>query len=104
MNWHRIARRSAAGLALGLAGAAAHASLGGHAGYPHIPEPMVFDMVRPLGAQRGELEINTLAQRNLSGSGSRTEWAPEIEYAFMDGLAIEFELPFENSELKLRCP
>lgn len=66
---------------------------------PHIPEPMVFDMVRPLGAQRGELEINTLAQRNLSGSGSRTEWAPEIEYAFMDGLAIEFELPFENSEL-----
>ena len=29
--------------------------------YPVIPEPMVFDMMRPLGAARGELEVNALA-------------------------------------------
>lgn len=56
---------------------------------------MVFDMVRPLTAQRGELEVNTLAQVNLSGDKT-VEWAPEIEFAFADGLAIEFELPIEN--------
>lgn len=39
-----------------------------HAGdYPDVPEPMVFDMVRPLGARAGELEVNTLAQTRLSG-------------------------------------
>lgn len=27
---------------------------------PRIPEPMVFDLVRPLGAKRGEGEINVL--------------------------------------------
>jgi hypothetical protein len=64
--------------------------------YPHIPEPMVFDMVRPMGASRGELEINTLAQTNLSGRNRPVEWAPEIEYAFADGFAIELELPIEN--------
>ncbi|MGF7149359.1 hypothetical protein FHS96_003001 [Sphingomonas zeicaulis] len=71
--------------------------------YPDIPEPMVFDMMRPLGAKRGELEVNTLAQAPLSG-GDPIAWAPEIEYAFADGMAIEFELPFENrrlTELKL---
>ncbi|MET0336589.1 MAG: hypothetical protein ABW063_02395 [Caulobacter sp.] len=66
------------------------------AAYPHIPEPMVFDMVRPLGAARGELEINTLAQKDLSGRHDAVEWAPEIEIAFAQGMAIEFELPIEN--------
>lgn len=82
-----------------------------------IPEPMVFDLVRPLGARRGELEINTLAifpwravnrdlDRDPFGSGQTTrdlrgiEWAPEIEYAFADGWAVEFELPFEKSTLE----
>jgi hypothetical protein len=32
-------------------------------------------------------------------NGGTLEWAPEIEYAFADGLAIEFELPSENSKL-----
>ncbi|MDP2152726.1 MAG: hypothetical protein Q8J66_03595 [Methylotenera sp.] len=64
---------------------------------PHIPEPLLFDLVRPLGARKGELEVNTLAQRNVSGG--TLEWAPEIEYAFADGLAFEFELPSENSKL-----
>ena len=61
---------------------------------PHIPEPMLFDLVRPLGAAKGELEINTLVDHALRAG--HTEWAPEIEYAFLDGYAIELELPFQD--------
>jgi hypothetical protein len=64
---------------------------------PDIPEPMVFDMVRPLGAKQGELEANTLVQRNLSGPEQAVEWAPEIEYALFDGFAVEAELPIEGT-------
>ena len=70
-----------------------------HAAYPAIPEPMVFDMMRPLGAARGEMEINALGVAPLSGESREIAWAPEIEYAFADGYAIEFELPFANSQL-----
>lgn len=82
---------------------------------PRIPEPMVFDLVRPLSAKRGEGEVNVLGMIPLTRT-SRTvdespdplglvrrsadtqgiEWAPEIEYAVRDGLAVEFELPTEN--------
>ncbi|WP_323982062.1 hypothetical protein [Novosphingobium aureum] len=64
-----------------------------------MPEPMVFDLVRGLGARAGELEVNTLATTPLSGQDKVVEWAPEIEYAIIDNLAIEFELPFENMAL-----
>jgi hypothetical protein len=64
---------------------------------PHVPEPLLFDLVRPLGARKGELEINTLAQQSVNGGP--LEWAPEIEYAFADGLAFELELPTENSRI-----
>ncbi len=86
---------------------------------PSIPEPMVFDLVRGLGADRGEFEVNVLslfpANRSravgatdfdpfgpAAGSLDRggIEWAPEIEYALFDGFAVEFELPFEGSELE----
>ena len=86
---------------------------------PSIPEPMVFDLVRGLGARQGEFEINCLAEFPLGrsrasapegfdpfglmpGSEDRDgiEWAPEVEYALVDGFAIEFELPFENSHLE----
>jgi hypothetical protein len=63
---------------------------------PDIAEPMIFDLVRPLGARRGELEVNALAQHSLSGRDRSVEWAPEIEYAVVDGFAVELELPFEN--------
>ncbi|RYX82069.1 hypothetical protein EON83_21285 [bacterium] len=63
---------------------------------PKISEPMVFDLVRPLGAKRGELEVNTLGQRNHTKGYSPLEWAPEIEYAVADGLAVELELPLEG--------
>ncbi len=67
--------------------------------YPDVPEPMIFDMMRPLGARRGEIEANTLATAPLSGDDRAISWAPEVEYAFADGFAIEGELPFENGRL-----
>lgn len=82
-----------------------------------IPEPMFFDLIRPLDSKQGELEINTLAHKSFDakntnksidpfGSGQTTidrekiEWAPEIEYAVADGFALEFELPFEGAHLE----
>lgn len=66
--------------------------------YPHIPEPLVFDLVRGLGARRGELEANTLAVGRLDRPG--VAWAPEIEWAFAEGHAIELELPLEDDHLE----
>lgn len=86
---------------------------------PHVPEPLVFDLVRPLGAKRGEIEVNTLGivplNRRIGSSSHRSdslglvplsedtseiEWAPEIEFALWDGFAVEFEFPFEGSRLE----
>lgn len=61
-----------------------------------IPEPMTFDMVRPLGAKKGELEVNTLFMGRWRNGKFTNNWAPEIEYAFRDGMAVEFELPMQN--------
>jgi hypothetical protein len=86
-------------------------------GHVDVPEPLLFDLVRPLGARKGELEINTLAlfpwsQSNTNleddpfGPGPTTpdrkgiEWAPELEYAIADNFAIEFEFPFEEAVLE----
>lgn len=66
-----------------------------------LPEPLVFDLVRGLGARRGELEVNVLALFPLGDAGEREVlWAPEVEYAVLDGFALELELPFEGSELE----
>jgi len=67
-------------------------------GVPHIPEPMVFDLVRPLGVRRGEFETNALFQY-VPESGE-VDWAPEIEYGVFDGFAVEIELPFTGSALQ----
>jgi len=86
---------------------------------PRIPEPMVFDLVRPLGGKRGEGEINALGliplRRKVRTVDEATdplglvrrsqdtqglEWAPEIEYDVWDGLGIEFELPMENARVE----
>lgn len=80
---------------------------------PRIPEPMVFDLIRPLGARRGELEVNTLAIFPLSRAeedhdaipdalgldDQHIEWAPEVEYAPWDDFALELELPFQQATL-----
>jgi len=72
-----------------------------HEAQDDIPEPMVFDLVRELGAKQGELEINVLAEFPLSSTSSRhIDWAPEIEYAIWDDFAVEFELPIEDTTLE----
>lgn len=68
--------------------------------YPVIPEPMIFDMMRPLGAHRGELEANALALTSSPFRPREAEWAPEVEYAFADGKAVELELPFNGARLE----
>jgi len=66
-----------------------------------IPEPLMFDLVRGLGAMKGELEINALVDLPINNISSReVEWAPEIEYAVFNNFAVELEFPFENFELE----
>lgn len=67
--------------------------------YPHIPEPLSFDLVRGLGAKRGEFEFNVLTSssfRPYRGVG----WAPEVEWAFADRYAIEFEIPMHDAQVE----
>lgn len=66
---------------------------------PRIPEPMVFDLVRPLGAHRGELEVNSLFRVSPGAHSRHVQWAPEVEYTFADGYGVEFELPMEGGRL-----
>lgn len=61
------------------------------------PEPMVFDLVQSLGADRGETEVNTLM--SFSPRSGEVNWSPEIEYAFADGYGIELELPSQDAYL-----
>ncbi len=65
---------------------------------PRLPEPMVFDLVLPLGAKQHEYGLNALAQYNFADNV--VEHNPEIEYVFTDGYAIELELPMENTAVK----
>lgn len=66
-----------------------------------IPEPLMFDLVRGLGAKKGELEINALGDIPLNNTSARgVDWAPEMEYALFDNFAIELELPFNNIDLE----
>jgi hypothetical protein len=86
---------------------------------PDVPEPMVFDLIRPLGSRQGELEVNVLGLIPLRRTTSRSpqfsfitgsdpaatrrpsfEWAPEIEYTPIDNFSIEFELPFADTRLE----
>jgi hypothetical protein len=65
-----------------------------------IPEPMMFDLVRPLGASKGEIEVNSLFRQPLSGSRRDLQWAPEVEITYAEGHAIEFELPSEGVKVE----
>lgn len=62
-----------------------------------VPEPAVFDLVRGLGAAAGELEVNSLFIMGLDAGELR--WAPEVEWAFADGYAVELELPMVEREV-----
>ena len=65
---------------------------------PRLPEPMVFDLVLPLGANRNEYEFNSMGQYNFEEHAA--EINPEFEYAYADGYGIEVEFPMRNSELE----
>lgn len=65
---------------------------------PRLPEPMVFDLVLPLGANRNEYEFNMLSQYNFSDKAA--EINPEFEYAYADGYGIEVEFPTRNADLE----
>lgn len=67
---------------------------------PHIPEPMVFDLVRPLGDKKNNIETNTLLNPPTTKHNNNFRWAPEIEYEFSDGYGIEFEFPFADSDFE----
>jgi hypothetical protein len=65
-----------------------------------FPEPMVFDLVRGLDSEVGEVEVNMLVQLRPRRDGTfALEYAPEIEWVFAHGLAVELELPFEQERL-----
>ncbi|SFP77248.1 hypothetical protein SAMN05216419_101849 [Nitrosomonas cryotolerans] len=73
-----------------------HSSSGGSfSNTPRLPEPMVFDLVLPLGAQKNEYELNALFQHDFANDAVTMN--PEFEYAYADGYGIEFELPMETT-------
>ena len=68
---------------------------------PHIPEPMYFDLVRGLGARKGELEVNALFALSRPRGGRPTlQWAPEVEWAVVDNFAVELELPMVDRHVE----
>ncbi|WP_437203334.1 hypothetical protein [Planctomicrobium sp. SH664] len=85
---------------------------------PRIPEPLVFELIRPLGERKGSQAIDVLSLIPLGPTSKKVLeyidplgipqygtvrreifWAPEYEIAIADGLAIEFELPFAGDTL-----
>lgn len=70
-----------------------------HNGVIDFPEPMVFDMVRGLGAEQGEIEANVLVL--VPTSPAEAIWAPELEAAVIDNFALELEAGFVNLDFEL---
>lgn len=64
----------------------------------YIPEPMMFDLVRPLGSKKGQWEINTLITQEESPALSHSHVSPEIEYVFAENWAAEVEIPMIGGE------
>lgn len=67
---------------------------------PSVPEPMMVDLVRRLGARPGELEANVLAIVRFGDDRVGLAWAPELELAVAPGWAVEVELPLHNEHLE----
>ena len=87
--------------AIGLLAFCVHVGAEGQHDELEIPEPMVFDLVHGLGVEKGAFEANVLALFPLNDTSDREiDWAPEVEYAVADGIALEFELAFEDSEFE----
>lgn len=72
---------------------------------PRVPEPMVFDLVRPLGAKHGEWEANTLALFPFRPRSRRADDMPDplgLVRRSRDRWGIEWapELPMEDAALE----
>jgi hypothetical protein len=67
---------------------------------PNVPEPMLFDLVRGLGASRGELEVNALVRNDFKNPRDRFYWNPEIEWIWRDGIAFELELAMDRDRVE----
>ena len=61
-----------------------------------LPEPMVVDLAQGLGAEQGEVEINTLVL--VPTSAAAVFWAPEVEVTVVDNFAVEVEADFRNAD------
>jgi hypothetical protein len=53
-----------------------------------VPEPLLIDWVRALGARAGEFEVNALGVLQTNGA---FEVAPEVEWVPFNGLGVELE-------------
>lgn len=60
----------------------------------HHAEPLYIDLMRDLGARKGESEWNVAS--GITKNGNYYEWTPLVEYewAVADRWALEVELPF----------
>jgi hypothetical protein len=67
---------------------------------PHVPEPMLFDLVRGLGASRGELEVNALTVNDFRAGLDKFYWNPEVEWVVRDGIALEVELAMDRGRVE----
>ncbi|MBX3187627.1 MAG: hypothetical protein KF819_11455 [Labilithrix sp.] len=70
---------------------------------PPIPEPLYFDLVRNLGSERGELEMNVLAATSFRRSPAVT-WGPEIEWVPTRGFGVELEVPMTDAAVEAIKP
>lgn len=65
-----------------------------------VPEPLLFDLVRRINSDKGELEVNSLIVQDKASELGETYIAPEIEYVFANGKAIEIEFPTLHGQIK----
>lgn len=67
---------------------------------PDVPEPLLFDLVRGLGASRGELEVNALIRHDFRQGRDKFYWNPEVEWVARDGVAFELELAMDRGNVE----
>ncbi len=69
---------------------------------PEIPEPVFFDLVRPLGSLKYGTELNYLL--NPSTRNAPTLQVIEYEYVFADWRSVELDLSYFNGNLQILTP
>jgi hypothetical protein len=67
---------------------------------PDVPEPLLFDLVRGLGAHKGELEVNALVRHDFKSGRDKFYWNPEVEWIVADGIGLELELAMDRGHVE----